>query len=249
VRRLGAESAARRIAPILTVGPAAIWSAVSADAVFAAVAAWGLFALAAASRPRPRPAWAVLAGLLLASCAYLSYGLALIAVLALGVVVAAREWRALPVALMGAVTLVAAFTAFGFRWWGALPLLHARYYAGIARIRPASYWLWGDLGALTLSAGFALGASAGAALRRLRTVHRSTAATRPVVVFTLAALACIVLADVSLLSKAEVERIWLPFVPWLLLGAALVPARPRRRLFATQIALALVLQTLLFTRW
>jgi hypothetical protein len=68
-------------------------------------------------------------------------------------------------------------------------------------------------------------------------------------VLTLAAVLCIVAADASLLSRAEVERIWLPFVPWLLLGVALLPSRWRRRLFATQLVAALVVQTLLYTRW
>ena len=66
--RLGAEDAARRAAPFLVLGPAAVFMAVSADAMFAAVAAWGLAALALAP-PRPDPAalvgWSVLAGLLL----------------------------------------------------------------------------------------------------------------------------------------------------------------------------------------
>jgi hypothetical protein len=39
MRALGAASAARKVAPFLVFGPAAIWSAVSADALFAAVAA------------------------------------------------------------------------------------------------------------------------------------------------------------------------------------------------------------------
>ena len=46
LRVLGAEPLARRAAPFLVLAPAAIWQAVSADAVFAAVAAWGLAALA-----------------------------------------------------------------------------------------------------------------------------------------------------------------------------------------------------------
>ncbi len=52
VRELGAESMARRAAPFLVLGPAAIWQAVSADAMFAAVAAWGLTALAFAATRR-----------------------------------------------------------------------------------------------------------------------------------------------------------------------------------------------------
>jgi hypothetical protein len=59
----------------------------------------------------------------------------------------------------------------------------------------------------------------------------------------------IVLADLSLMSKAEVERIWLPFVPWLLLGCALLPESWRRRALVLQVALAVVIQTLLYTRW
>ena len=246
LRRLGADRSARRVAPLLVVGPAAIWSAVSADAIFTAVAAWGLFALAAASTARRPAGWALLSGVLLASCAYLSYGLVLIGVLALGVLVVARRWHALPGAAVGGAAVVAVFTASGFRWWDAVPLLHARYYAGIARVRPAGYWLWGDLAALTLCAGLALGPSAGAALRAA--VVRGVAA-RPVAVLTTSALAGIVLADVSLLSKAEVERIWLPFVPWLLLGAALLPPRTRHILLGAQVGLALVLQTVLVTRW
>ena len=38
----------------------------------------------------------------------------------------------------------------------------------------------------------------------------------------------VVVADLSLMSRAEVERIWLPFVPWLLVGCALLPDRWRR---------------------
>ena len=44
-----------------------------------------------------------------------------------------------------------------------------------------------------------------------------------------AAAASVLLADASQMSKAEVERIWLPFVPWLLLSCALLPERWRTR--------------------
>ena len=51
------------------------------------------------------------------------------------------------------------------------------------------------------------------------------------------------------MSKAEVERIWLPFVPWLLLSTAVLPERWRRWGLALQMATALVVETLLFTSW
>ena len=43
-----------------------------------------------------------------------------------------------------------------------------------------------------------------------------------------AAAAIIVAADVSGMSKSETERIWLPFLPWLVISTALLPERWRR---------------------
>src|SRR6478609_7370642 len=88
LRLLGAEQMARRAAPFLVFGPAAIWQAVSADAMFAAVAAWGIAALAAsavATRRWTLAGWGVLAGLLLGYSVMLSYGLPLMGLLALAV--------------------------------------------------------------------------------------------------------------------------------------------------------------------
>ena len=45
------------------------------------------------------------------------------------------------------------------------------------------------------------------------------------------------------------ERIWLPFVPWLTLSLALLPARWRRSGLALQVVTALVVQHLLYTSW
>ena len=59
----------------------------------------------------------------------------------------------------------------------------------------------------------------------------------------------VLLADVSQMSKAEVERIWLPFVPWLLVACALLPERWRRAGVAIQVLVALLVQHLLFTGW
>ena len=59
----------------------------------------------------------------------------------------------------------------------------------------------------------------------------------------------VLVADLSLMSKAEVERIWLPFVPWLLISCALLPDRWRRVGVAVQVLVAVVVQHLLFTGW
>ena len=254
VRRLSGEGVARRLAALLVIGPSAVWLAVSADAVFSTVVAWALCCLAVAATTARLPvrlAASAVAGLLFGACILLSYGLPIVAVLALGVLVSARAVRPLIVAvvLAAVAVVVLVFAALGFSWWDAYPVLRTRYYAGIASRRPASYWVWGDLAALCISAGPVLGASVALALRRSRALRRGPGAGRPIVVMTLAAALCIVLADASLMSKAEVERIWLPFVPWLLLGAALLPERWRQRALGAQVLAALAIQSLLFTTW
>jgi hypothetical protein len=70
-----------------------------------------------------------------------------------------------------------------------------------------------------------------------------------VVLLPLAAVAAIAAADLSGLSKAEVERIWLPFAVWLPAGAALLPAAAHRWWLAAQAATALVVNHLLLTTW
>ncbi|GAB1691015.1 hypothetical protein [Krasilnikovia sp. M28-CT-15] len=65
----------------------------------------------------------------------------------------------------------------------------------------------------------------------------------------LAAATAIVAADLSGYSKAEVERIWLPFTGWLMAGAVLIPVADRRTWLAAQAAVALTVNHLLLTTW
>lgn len=252
LRRLGAEDGARRAAPFLVMGPAAIWTAVSADGMFAAVAGWGLCALgygATARRPAAVAAWGVVAGLLLGFCVMLSYGLPLLGVLALGVLLLGRSWRPLPWAAGAALAVVLAFAASGFAWWEAYPVLADRYWDGIASRRPGTYWIWADLAALAVSAGPIVGASIAMAMRRGIRLRSLTGSERTVVLLVLAGALTVLAADLSQMSRAEVERIWLPFVPWLLVGTALLSERWRRIGFAGQLGFALVVQHLLQTGW
>ena len=247
MRVLGAEPLARRAAPFLAVGPAAIWLAVSADAMFSAVAAWGLASLALAASRRS-PAWSVLAGLLLGSAVMMSYGLPLLGVLALAVLVAARGWFPLLPAAVTAAVVVLVFAAFGFRYWEALPVIHQRYFAGIAHNRPPSYWMWGDLAALCFSTGPLVGAGLAHVLSIAR--HRwDDVSWRTATLLSGGGLATVLLADLSQMSRGEVERIWLPFVPWLLVCCGLLPERWRRWGLVGQLVLALLVQHLLHTPW
>lgn len=252
LRRLGAEGGARRAAPFLTLGPAAIWMSVSADAMFGAFAAWGLCLLACAgtARTRARTAgWAAASGLVLGYCVMLSYGLPLLGILAVTILVLTRRWSALPWAVGAALLVVLAFALGGFAWWDAYPVLVDRYWAGVASNRPYAYWIWANLAALAVSAGPLVGAGVAVALTRLGALRSLTAEERSIVALTLAALATVLVADLSGMSKAEVERIWLPFVPWLLIGTALLTRRWRRWGLAGQLGFALVVQHLLATGW
>ena len=246
-RVLGAERLARRAAPFLVFGPAAIWQSVSADAMFAATAAWGIACLALAATRRS-PGWSVLAGLLLGCCVMMSYGLPLLGVLAVAVLVAARSWLPLAVAAVAAAAVVLAYWAAGFSYLDALPAIHARYYEGVGGRRPAAYWMWGDLAAVAFSAGPLVGAAVGQLLAGARGYLRSPT-TRALALLSGAGVAMMLLADLSQMSRAEVERIWLPFVPWVLLACGLLPEAWRRRGLGLQIGFALVVQHLLFTGW
>ena len=246
-RALGAELPVRRALPFLILGPVAIWQAVSADALFAAVAAWGAAALALAAARRS-PAWSLLAGALLGYCTLMSYGLVLLGVLALTILLVARSWFPLPFAIAAAVAVVLVFAGFGFVWWEAFPVLQERYWSGIASRRPASYWLWGDIAALLFSSGPLLGAALASTGSELVAALRRP--SRHVLgALTAAGVIMVVVADLTLMSKAEVERIWLPFVPWLMLSCAFLPERWRRGGLALQVGFAIVVQHLLRTPW
>jgi len=246
LRVLGAEAHARTAAPFLVLTPAAVFMAVSADALFAAVAAWGLAALAVAATSVTRGrtvAWSVVSGLLLGSCVMLSYGLPLLGVLALAVLLVARSWWPLPIAGASAIVVVLAFAVGGFAWWEAYPVLVDRYWEGIASDRPASYWMWGNLAALAFSAGPLLGAGLAVLVANGRRTDRT------LLLLAGAGFLTVLLANLSQMSRAEVERIWLPFIPWMTLSLVLLPAAWQRWGLALQLVAALLLQHLLYTSW
>ncbi|MFI6058712.1 hypothetical protein [Streptomyces sp. NPDC051286] len=258
VRALADEHIARRAAPFLVLAPMAVWTGASADAWFAAVAAWSvaLLALAATRRTRPgRAAAAALAsGLLYGLTCYLSYGLTLIALLLLAVLFLARTARPLPLLLLGALVVPVAFTVAGFNWWEGYRLLVERYYQGAGGIRPYTYWVWANLAATTIAAGLATvaglrraAAGAPSAVRAVRT--GATSAPQRLSLLALAALLALLVADLSGMSKAETERIWQPFVLWLLPAAALLPLSARRGWLTAQAVVALLVNHLLWTGW
>ncbi|WP_139984049.1 hypothetical protein [Nocardioides litoris] len=259
LRALDAEGVARRAAPFLVLTPGAVLMAVSGDGVFAAVSAWGLALLAVAAAAwragrRTAVPWSVAAGLVLGLAVHMSYGLLLLGPVALAVLAAARSWRALPWAVGGALVVVVVFGLFGFWWWEAYGPLHDRYYAGLASQRPQAYWSWANLAALAVGAGPLALVGVACALPGVRATVRGAGPgevteRRTAVLLVLSAAAAILAATLSAMSRAEVERIWLPWTPWLLLSAVLLPPRWRRTALAVQVAVAVLHQQLVFTQW
>ncbi|MGW4429381.1 hypothetical protein [Streptomyces tendae] len=260
VRALAAERLARRAAPFLVLAPAAVWMGTSADGYFAAVAAWAVALLALAVTGRRPLWWAAGSGLLFGLTCYLSYGLTLFAVVAAAVLLLGRRGvRARPVLfaplLAGAAVVVpVAFTAAGFDWWEAYHLLVERYYEGAAGVRPYAYWVWANLACTVLITGLATVAGlrrAGGVLVRRRAgggeADGARAEETRLAFLVAAALLALLVADLSGMSKAETERIWLPFALWLLAACAFL-TRPRGWL-AAQAVLALLLNHLVATGW
>ncbi|MFJ8906546.1 MULTISPECIES: hypothetical protein [unclassified Streptomyces] len=251
VRRLADEGLARRAAPFLVLAPAAVWVGTSADGWFAAVAAWAL-ALLALAVTGCRPAWTGLgSGLLFGLTLYLSYGLTLVAVIAAAVLLlGTRRLRPLPYVAAGFLVVPAVFTALGFDWWEAYRLLVTRYYQGAGGVRPYGYWIWANLACAVL----VVGPATVAGLRRgggvLLGTARAALLRGPVPRLALlvgSALLALLIADLSGMSKAETERIWLPFTLWLLPAGSFLPG-PRGWL-AGQAASALLLNHLVLTGW
>jgi methylthioxylose transferase len=250
-RAVAGERAARRAAPALALLPGTVWAGTSLDALFAGLtAATAALAVLAVTRRSARLAGG--AGLAAGTTLLCTYG----AVAALAVPVlagaalvagdrhphhdAARPATPLVAwAAAGAGAVIAVAAAAGFWWLDGLRATGAAYWGGIGGRRPAAYLtLVGNPAALALATGPAVAAGLAATLSRAR------AAWRPALL-PAAALAAVLVANLSQMSRGETERIWLPFVPWLALAAP----GDRRGWLAAQVALALVLQTALDSPW
>ncbi|WP_078851858.1 hypothetical protein [Streptomyces sp. NRRL B-3229] len=251
VRALADETLARRAAPFLVLAPAAVWMGTSADAYFAAVAAWAVALLALAVTGRS-PWAAGGSGLLLGLTCYLSYGLTLVAVIAAAVLLLGRDGiRRRPILLVpllaGLAVVPTAFTLSGFDWWEAYRLLVTRYHQGVGGVRPYGYWVWANLACTVLITGLATVAGLRRSVSGLLVRDRLGTSEPRLALLVCAALLALLVADVSGMSKAETERIWLPFAAWLLPACAFLPG-PRAWL-TTQAVLALLLNHLLLTGW
>lgn len=237
-RWIAGEAVARRAAPALCLLPAAIWAATSMDSLFAAVTAVGL-ALIAGAVARGSAWLALGGGMVLGVSLLLSYGAALLVVAAAALLIAVRKLGVLWRAGFGVAVVLGVAGLFGFWWLEGLMATREFYFEGVAAKRSGVYFtLVGNPAALALALGpgFAVGLAA---------IWRSRNAIRSEYLAPLAVLVAVAGANLSQLSRGEVERIWLPFMPWLALA---IPGHHRAWLVASVLG-GLVLEGFLRTEW
>jgi len=229
-------------APFVVLVPAAVfWS--SGDAVLLGVSAWAaallVLATGTTATGRRGTLLALAGGTLFGVSLFLSYGLALLALVPLAVAWR-RRVRPLVVSAAPVAVIVALFGAAGVWWWDGLAAAVHEHDVFVTNTRPYWYFLLANVAALSL----VLGPAVVALLARPR--------ERQVWPLVAGALLALVVADVSGLSEGEVERIWLPFVPWIVVAAAAYAGDPTRRIRAwltAQAAMAIGLQTMVSTHW
>jgi hypothetical protein len=234
-RRLLDERRARVATLLLAFAPGAlIFSVTSADAVYLTLGLVAALPLTAVSWR-----WRAVGAAVLAAVSLFAWSL-----LAVGAWAAVLTWRrdglraaVALCALCGAAVVAfyaALYAASGFDPIGTLRATEEVYRRGIASIRPYWYWLLGSPAAFLFVLGLPI----------LWYALRSLAARRSVAVAIFTVLA---VAAVAGFTKAETERIWLFFAPFVCLAAAAspLPLRPVLAALAVQaIAYELVVDTL-----
>jgi hypothetical protein len=245
LRELTDEDNARRASPFVALVPAVLWWQ-TADAFFAGVAASAatLIILASGRQGRRADLYAVAGGLLFGFALFLSYGIALLGLLPVAVCVTRRKARPLALAALGTVPWFLGFATYGFSWFAGFAATRHQYWlaGGAASQRPYTYFVVADLAVFAIATGPAVTV----AITRIRDPR----------LWSLVGgiLTIVALADLSGMSKGEVERIWLPFVPWAMLATSQLTddaddVRETRTWLAVQLALTIVLAIAIPSRW
>lgn len=236
-RTLGDERRGR-VAALLTVfSPALVlFGVTSVDVVFAALGAATAWLLVSPGRRLPA------AGCALAALgSFTSWLLLAIPAWAVLVVAIRRGWRPAAALAVACAATVLAFTGALAVWLGYDPVATLRelgraYRTGAAAHRPYAFWLLGSPVAWLVMLGLPI---AWIALRAI--ARRDPAAVSLATLVTVAAALGV--------TKAETERIWLPFVPLACVAAAAVPIRRLRLVLAVLVAQALLVEVLFGTVW
>ena len=233
VRRTAGISVARAALPALTALPAVVWAFVSFDGLIMfelALACW--FATLARKQHPAALLAAVMCGVICTILIFSSYG----AVVML-IIPAVILWENRTALIATAVTGLAGilfFGGLGFWWWSGLFATVDHYESGISDIRP--YWYFTFLASPAIAA-ISIGPAAIEGWFRRRA---------PLAAW--AGLIGVLAADLSGMSKGEVERIWVPFMPWLATASAGSALRPRTKA-ALSVGVGLLLTLVLDSPW
>ncbi|MEO6712525.1 MAG: hypothetical protein ABIM89_03735 [Mycobacteriales bacterium] len=242
IRAVAGVDVARRALPFLVLLPAALWVATSLDALFLAVSAWSTCAIAVAARRTGSASLTlgVAGGIGWGLALHLTYGVAPLGLLVLAVAVVPgrrRTARVLASSAVGLLAVFAGFAAAGFNWFAGVAATQAEWAKGAGPGRPWLYFIVANAAVAVVC----IGPAVLAALTR-----RQSPGARVLLAPVLAAL---LVANVMGFFRGEVERIWLPYVFWLVAAVATLPRPSVRGWLALQATTALAVQLLLVSRW
>ena len=254
LRRTAGDEWARRAAPFLVVAPFAVWTVTSGDAVFTAVGAVGTALIAEALHRRGRIGLVLglAGGVTLGWLMFLTYLGALFLAIPGALVLRSllrrhepRPWGVLLAAIVGGGLVIVGFAVAGFWWFDGVDITHREYHEGSAQFREWYYFRVGNIGAALMALGPAV--VLGAAWVRDRRMCWLLGG----------ALVALGASHLSTYTKAEVERIWLPFYPFLIVAASGAAVVSTRRwgtwllpaAVMVQGVYAIALQSALLTKW
>jgi hypothetical protein len=237
-RVLGGEQRGRVAGVLTAFAPSMLLFGVSSvDYAFAA-----LGMATACLLVRRGPAWLVAGAVAAAIGTFFSWLLFAIPAWAAVVVwrrSGAREAARMVLACAGAVVVLngALALAYGYDPFSALLATHNAYSNGVAAFRPYTFWLFGSPAAWAVMLGLPIVWYALVGL-----LDRDPAA--------IALWLLVIVAALVGVTKAETERIWLPFVPLACVAAAAaVPASRLRPVILVLSAQALAIELIFFTIW
>jgi methylthioxylose transferase len=243
-RTLGDERRGRLAGVLTAFSPAILlFGVTSVDYAFTTI---GLAVACLLARQGQGRGWLIAGSILAGIASFFSW--LLLAIPAWAAVVALRRhgWgraAALSLSVGAAVVAWNGLMAMVYRYdpFSALSATASAYSHGIATIRPYWFWVFGSPAAWIVMLGLPV---AWLSLRSLSA--RDTAA--------IAVWALVVVSSVIGFTKAETERVWLPFVPLACIAAAsalpaALSAGRLRLLLGVLAAQALVIELLFFTVW
>lgn len=236
VRRTAGVAVAKSAVIPVALMPAVIWAFVSVDTVFMfELAAAGWLASVAVTRTASR--WirisgAIGCGLFAAVLGFSTYGGAVM--LLIPIAILWRDRGSLLIAGVSGLAVVCFVGGLGFWWWDGLIATREHYVEGISSRRP--YWYFTFLANPAIVA-LSIGPSSVIGWFRRRA---------PLVAW--AGLVAVAAANVSGMSKGEVERIWVPMIPWVAVAGAGSGLRPKTAA-ALSIGSGLVITLVLKSAW